>query len=147
MVKRRTCARDQFLLAARQIPAQTFWGKCCHVKYAKESWKKSGIGNKSIENGSSGLFVYKAYLITGFLQIYHYDFVFELYQGSYTVFKHRELLVCMVVDNSLKTSWLLQPEAKFAHAGKRLTVEGPLHDSSKCCTIGGHAKKLGIYPA
>ena len=55
-------------------PAQTFWGKCCRVKYAKESWKKSGIGNKSIENGSAGLFVYKAYLITGFLQIYHYDF-------------------------------------------------------------------------
>lgn len=100
-----------------------------------------------MENGSAGLFVYKAYLITGFLQIYHYDFVFELYQSSYTVSKHRELLVCMVVDNSLKTSWLLQPEAKFAHAGKRLTVEGPLRDSSKCCTIGGHAKKLGIYPA
>lgn len=43
-----------------------------------------------MKNGSAGLFVYKAYLITGFLQIYHYDFVFELYQSSYTVFKHRE---------------------------------------------------------
>lgn len=61
--------------------------------------------------------------------------------------RERKLKVCMFVDNSLKTSWLLQPEAKFAHAGKRLTVEGPLRDSSKCCTIGGHAKKLAIYPA
>ena len=111
-VKRRACAGRSILTGHALISRaklQPRSRKLC-TEILKCS-KKFFQGNKNKAKDNSRLFAHKTHLITGFMFIYHCRFhvhlplCFELHQKSYTVFKHRNLLVCLVVNNTCSTTW------------------------------------------
>ena len=133
-VKRRACARRSILTGHALISRaklQPRSRKLC-TEILKRC-KKFVQGNKNKAKDNSRLFLHKTHLITGFMFIYHCRFhdhlplCFELHQKSYTVFKHRDLLVCLVVNNTCSTTWFEHHNStrlsyKNSHMYRRLNV-------------------------
>ena len=133
-VKRRACARRSILTGHALISRAKLQPRsrklCTEIL---KRWKKFVQGNKNKAKDNSRLFLHKTHLITGFMFIYHCRFhdhlplCFELHQKSYTVFKHRDLLVCLVVNNTCSTTWFEHHNStrlsyKNSHMYRRLNV-------------------------